>query len=71
MFGVKCRMNCASKYRSILVLLLIGLEGRREFSTNRRANSQCQSLGSSSGQAKRKESGSANLGRASIDCVSE
>ena len=50
MFGVKCRKNCASKYRLILVLLLIGSEGGRDFSTNRRANSLFQSLGSSSGQ---------------------
>lgn len=69
MFSVKCRKNCASKYRLILVLLLIGSEGGRDFSTNRRANSLFQSLGSSSGQAKRKESASANLGRASIDRV--
>ena len=71
MFGVKCRKNCASKYRLILVLLLIGSEGGRDFSTNRRANSLFQSVGSSSGQAKRQESASANLVRAMMDRVAE
>ena len=69
MFGVECRKNCASKYRLILFLLLIGSKGGRDFSTNRRAISLFQSLDSSSGQAKRLESASANLGRATIDRV--
>ena len=60
-----------SKYRLILVLLLIGSEGGRDFSTSLRANSLFQSLGSSSGQAKRQESASANLVRATMDRVAE